>query len=347
MKIKKIAVFMLFGFMVLNSCRHNTPAKETAQQKNLPFVSIKEAQKHKMVSSITITGTIEANIFSNIVSPVDGVIDELRARENQQVKKGELIAVINPNERVSLIAENQLKVERLQKTLKAASPNGKEYDATKMELDKALSDLEYAKNMYHTHPVICPANGMVTQRRLDVGAQVNTKDRILTLTDMSSLVIKAEVNEQYFEAIKKGRKLPLQLNAYPNDSLTGVISLVYPEIKPETRSISFDVKVLNFQKKLLPGMMATITIPVKTIENAVVVPSDALLSGPDNKQFLFIVDENSKARKQVVETGITMDELVEITKGLTGNEEVAVKGQEMLKEGAEVKIVGAPKNNQK
>ncbi|TKG95125.1 efflux RND transporter periplasmic adaptor subunit [Puteibacter caeruleilacunae] len=338
MNNKNLIISLLFTLLVITACQNNEPPKKIVKLKKLPFVSIQKAKIHKMVSSITIPGTIDANIFSNIVSPVDGVIDVLNARENQQVKKGKMIAVINPNRRVSLIAENQLRVEQLQQQLKTSKQNSDSYATTKMELDKALSNLKYAKNMYQTNPVICPADGMVTQRWLDAGAQVNTRDKILTITDMSSLVIKTEVNEQYFEAIKKGKKLPLQLNAYPNDSLKGVINLVYPEIKPETRSVSFDIKILNFQKKLLPGMMATITIPVKTIDQAVVVPADAVLSGPDNKEFLFVVDKNLKTHKQLVETGITMDGLVQITKGLTGNENVAVKGQEMLKDGIEVKI---------
>lgn len=339
MNIKNITITLLFSLMVFAACKNNEQGKETAKSGKIPFVSIQKVKVQKIVSSITITGTVEANIFSDIVSPVDGVIDELRARENQQVKKGGIIAIINPNERVSLIAETQLKVENLQQELKAINQNNKDYAETKNQLDKALSDLEYAGNMYQTVPVICPVNGMITNRLLNAGAQVNTKDKILTITNMSSLVIKAEVNEKYFEAVKQGRKLPVILSAYPVDTIQGQISLVYPQVDPVTRSVKFDIKLLNFNKKILPGMMASIKIPVSSKENAIAIPEQAVLTSPDNKNFLFVVNKDTLALKRLVQTGISSGNKLEIIKGLKENDKVIVAGQEMLKDSVKVKIM--------
>ncbi len=329
---------------LFSGCDSGKATESNPKPKKIPFVSIQQSRVQKMVSSITITGTVGANVFSEVVSPVDGVIENLYARENQSVKKGNIIAVINPNERVSLIANNRLKVEQLQKQLSGHSTNSKEYANIKQQLDDAKKNLEYAQNMYQANPVVCPANGLVTQRWLDEGAQVNVKDKILKITDMSSLVIKAEVNEQYYEAIQKGKQFPLKLNAYPNNSLTGIVSLVYPQISPQTRSVLFDIKVKNFNKKLLPGMMAVIGIPVFTVEKAVVVNTDAVLSSPDNKQFLFVVNKDGIAQKRIVETGISLGRLLEIKQGINSNEDIVVKGQEMLKDGMKVKIIGTPEN---
>ena len=296
-----------------------------------------------MVSFIEITGTIQANIFTDIKSPADGIIESLMARENQHVEKDRIIAVINPNDRVALISNNQLQVQQLEAKTNKSNINSADYQKLLVELDKAKESLDYATKMYQTIPVICPMNGLVTQRWLDIGNQVGVKEKILTITDMNSLVIKSEVNEKYFEAVKQGKKLPIILSAYPSDTIQGQISLVYPQVDPATRSVRFDIKLLNFNKKLLPGMMASIKVPVAAKENAIVVPEQAVLTSPDNKNFLFVVNTDSIALKRMVQTGISSGNRLEIVNGISENDKVVISGQEMLKDSVKVKIMGTTK----
>lgn len=334
---------LVIAMHLFTSCGKGNANNIKIKPKKMPLVSVQKSKIQKMVNKIRITGTIEANVFSEIVSPVDGVLESLYARENQRVKKGSIIAIINPNQRLSLMASNSLKLEQLQNDLVTKTKGTEAFIITGQQLKTAEENMEYAQNMYQVNPVICPANGLVTERWSDEGTQLITKDKILKITDMSSLVIKAEVNEQYFEAIQEGKELNVKLNAYPNDSLIGIVQLIYPQLSPETRGILFDIKIKNFQKKILPGMMAVIELPVHTIENAVVVNADAILSSPDNTQFVFIVDADGNVKKHLVETGISMGDLIEI-KGISADEKIIVKGQEMLKEDVKVKIVNSSKN---
>ena len=157
----------------------------------------------------------------------------------------------------------------------------------------------------------------------------------------------AEVNERYFEAIKQGKKLPVILNAYPTDTLTGIISLIYPQIDPISRSVKFDIKIQNFNKSLLPGMMATIKIPVAVIDQALTIPEYAVLTSPDNKNFVFTVDSDSIAHRRIIKTGITSGSKIQIVQGLTENDKIVVSGQDMLKDSVNVKIMGSPKGGKK
>lgn len=336
-------IWILFLMAMSFSCNTDQNTEESPKPKKLPFVKIEAAKAIKMVSYIEITGTIEANIFTDINSPADGIIESLMARENQQVVKDKIIAVINPSDRVALISNNLLQVQQIEVRLKATNKDSDEYKVILQELEKAKENLEYSKKMYRTVPVICPMNGLVTERWLDKGNQVAEKDKILTISDMSSLVIKAEVNEKYIQAVKQGKKLPVILNAYPEDTLKGTISLVYPKVDPTTRSIKFDIKILNFNKKLLPGMMASIKIPVLTKENVVAVPEHAVLTSPDFKNFLFVINKDSLAIKRIIQTGISSENKLEIIEGLKEKERVVIAGQEMLKDSIKVKIVETAK----
>ncbi len=336
-------IWILFLMAMSFSCNTDQKTDKSPKPKKLPFVKIEAAKATKMVSYIEITGTIEANIFTDIKSPADGIIESLLARENQQVVKDRIIAVINPSDRVALISNNLLQVQQIEERLNATNKDSDEYKLILQELEKAKENLEYSKKMYRTVPVICPMNGLVTERWLDKGNQVAEKDKILTISDMSSLVIKAEVNEKYIQAVKQGKKLPVILNAYPEDTLKGTISLVYPKVDPTTRSIKFDIKILNFNKKLLPGMMASIKIPVLTKENVVAVPEHAVLTSPDYKNFLFVINKDSLALKRIIQTGISSENNLEIIEGLKEKEKVVIAGQEMLKDSIKVKIIETAK----
>lgn len=323
----------------IGSCKSVGNEAQKPQVKKAPLVKIQPATTQKMVSFIDITGTVQANIFTEVKTPVSGIVESLMARENQRVDKGRVIAVINPTDRVSLISKNQQQIEAIEKKIATASNGSDEYNQLTDELKKAKESFEYASSMYQTVSVICPMNGLITQRWVDSGGQVTANEKMLTITDMSSLVIKAELNERYFEVIKQGKKLPVILNAYPVDSLTGSISLVYPQIDPVKRSVKFDIRINNFRKTLYPGMMATIRIPVAAVDNAIAVPEYAVMTTPENKTFLFTVDKDSIAHRRVVEIGIGSGSKIQIIKGIKPNEKVVVAGQEMLKDSVKVMIM--------
>lgn len=345
--LKIRTLIFIASVFVITSCNNK---KETVNQPavtKLPLVRIQPVVKTRLVSYLDVTGTVQANIFSDIKSPADGIIEKLYVRENQFAEKDRLVAVINPNERVSLIANNQLQIQNLEKKLKTPGISAEEYNSLTAELENAKNNLDYARKMYQTIPVICPMNGMVTHRWLDEGSQVSAKEKIITVSDMNSLVIKAEVNEKFFSSIKQGKKIPVLLDAFPNDTLTGIISLVYPEISADTRTVKFDIKFTNSTKKLLPGMMAQLHIPVDVHEQTIAVPSDAVLTNPANEKFVFIVNKDSVAFRRIVTPGISSKTQTEIIKGLKENEKVVVMGQEMLKDSIKVKIAGTPKSNSK
>lgn len=331
-------LMIMLPFMLI-SCSGNEKNADV-KAKKVPLVKVQAVAPSKMVLFTEVSGTIQPNVFTDIKSSADGVIETLSARENDRVVEGMVIAVINPNDRVNIISNNRLLVEKLTKKIISTNSSPEEYANIQLQLDKAKSDLEYAQKMYQSIPVICPMNGTVTRRMLEKGSQVSAKETILTISDMNSLVIKAEVNEAYFEAIKQGKKIPVKLNAYPNDSITGIISLVYPEIDAQTRTVKFDVKLLNFKKKIQPGMMGMLKISVSVKEKTLTVPEQAVLTSPDNKKFVFVVNTDSIALRRVVKTGIIMGNKLEITEGLFEKDQLVVAGQEMLKDSLKVKIAG-------
>lgn len=338
-KICQFTFISIAAVTVIAACNQSTDSRQQPTKTAPPLVEVQTASKSAITSSLYVTGTVQANIFTDIKAPSNGIVESLHARENQWVEKGSIIAVINPDDRLALIADNQLQIEKLEQQLKE-NINSTARDSLSYELEKSRANLDYAKDIYQTIPVICPMNGMVTRRWLEVGSQVDTRARIITVSDMSSMVIKTEVNEKYFTAIKKGRKMEVVLNAYPGDTLNGTISLVYPAVDPDTRSISFDIRIQDSSKQLFEGMMASVKIPVAVKQDVIAVPEKAVLVSTGNRPFIYILDKDSLVYHRNVETGIRSGSRMEITSGLEEGEKVIVKGQEMLQEGTKVKVGG-------
>ena len=108
-----------------------------AKPKKIPLVKIQEASNSKMVSSVSINGTIQPNIETEVKASDDGIIENLFARENQYVEKDRLIALINPTNRVSLVSSSIKTVETLERELKTLTEGSGEYQKVQNDLQKA------------------------------------------------------------------------------------------------------------------------------------------------------------------------------------------------------------------
>jgi len=336
--------FIIAGFSLLTlfSCSSNTEKKEKkTKPKKIALISVKKPIKKDISASLYIIGSIKPNTVGIVKTSTDGIVENLKARETQFVKKGDIVAVINPTARIELVAKSLNKINSLEAELKITN----HIDSIQSLLDKAKQELKLAKNMYQLIPITAELSGIVNERYVDIGSQVSVKDKIIEISDPSSMVIKAEVNEKYFPTLKKGKQLPIILSAYPNKQLSGEISLIYPKIDDRTRTVRFDIK-LKDKVKILEGMTAKIMLVTEQHKNALCVPNDAILSDIRNQAFIFIVDKNNLAHKIIVKPGLTANGITEIKEGISENMKIVVKGQERLKEGKKAKIL-TPKKKEK
>jgi len=288
--IKKSIAFITILTLLFACSNSNKATVKSANPKKSHFVNVAQVEKKDIASNIIITGTAKSNVNSTITSPINGVLRKLYVRENQKVEKGKIIAVINPTERIMLIAKNKQEVNHLKNLL-----NNSDFskDSILTLLKKAEENLNFSYKMYNEVSVVAEISGIVSQCYFHSGSEVSIKDNLLDIYNPSSIVIKAEVNEKYFSFLKKRKTLPIKLNAYPNQSFTGNIDLVYPKIDPVTRSVYFDIK-LNDKVTLLEGMMAEITLKTNEHKKVLNVMDDALLTDINNKPFLYTIDTETE-----------------------------------------------------
>ena len=218
---------------------------------------------------------------------------------------------------------------------------------TKASLEKAMENLSKTR-------ILAPIDGKITSLKKEIGEQViqgtinNPGSIIMVLSDMKKLELEIDVNEVDAVLLKKGMNADIYLDSFEDKVFKGKVKQISESAeKPMGKDVSvFKVKI-GFEEEnpdIKPGMSGKAEITVKESKSAIVVPIECLRKDKNEKEFCFVV-EHGIAKKRFVETGISNDFEVEITKGLKEGKTV-VKGPyrvlKNLEDGEKVKFKNEP-----
>lgn len=207
------------------------------------------------------------------------------------------------------------------------------------QMEVALQQAE--TNLTYSY-IRAPFAGYIAERNLDAGAFVSgstgstsTMSRgILNLHEIGTVRTLIEVVEKDIPLVKIGQKADVRAEAYPDRAFEGTVTRIVQALNRQTRTMTVEVDLPNQDHLLKGGMFARVEIMVGTHENAIQIPADAL-TRLDDLQYVYVV-KDGKALQIPVEVGDRVETRMEITKGLTGTEQVIVSGKDLVSDGAPV-----------
>jgi HlyD family secretion protein len=268
------------------------------------FASITRGNLEAAVSA---TGTLSAVTTVQVGTQVSGKVVEIMADFNDGVKKGELIARIDPTLLEQAVRDAQAGVERNQAEIDQAEREFQRNEQlfqrkvlTEIEFNNAKYALAIAKanvksaqvtldrarqNLSYTR-IYAPIDGIVVERTVELGqtvvASMSTPQLFLIANDLSQMQILASVDESDIGAIKEGQSVRFSVQAYPNEHFMGEVKQVRLQSKTTENVVNYTVvvRVANSSGKLLPGMTATVDFLTGTAEDALLVPNSALRFRP-------------------------------------------------------------------
>lgn len=260
-----------------------------------------------MTVYVTATGTINAVTTVEVGSQVSGTIAKLYADYNSIVKEGQIIAQIDPTNLQQALNDAEANLERVkaqynesertyerikslyekklesQANYDAALTN---YEVSKASLKQAQAQLERAKiNLAYT-TIYAPVNGVVIDRKVNVGQTVAASFSAPTLftiaNDLSKMQVQATVDESDIGKIAVGQEATFTVDAYPEEKFYGKVSQIRlsPVIISNVVNYTVVIDCNNDDLKLMPGMTANIKILVAKKENVIRVPNIALRFQP-------------------------------------------------------------------
>ena len=332
------------------------PEPRAAARTGVP-VTIAVATRRDLPVYLTGLGTVQASYTVAIHSQVDGKLQEVTFIEGQQVKKGDVLARIDP--RLFQAALDQSKAKRAQdvallvgaekdlvrsKTLaekNAGSQQNMDQQQAKVDQLKASIDADDAaiattQTQLDYTSITAPSDGRIGVRQVDPGNLVRASDAgaiaTLVLVRPSAVLftLPARVLGNVREAMARG---PVEVTAFDQDNRrvlsTGTLLLVDNLINQATATIRLKAMFANEDERLWPGDFVNARVLLETRSNAVVVPSSAVQRGPQGL-FAWVVTEKNTAQVRKIEVGPATDNLTIITSGLADGDRVVTDGQYKL-----------------
>lgn len=342
-KLKKIMLLSLAA-IVLYSCsgkEKEDNVKSIEPQK----VSIQEIKVSEQPEILTYSGSIEADNTVSIGFTVAGRVLTVYVQEGQQVKKGQLLATIEQNTYQNAFAvadagfeQAQDNFNRLNQLYKKGSLPERDFIAAKVALAQSKANRDIAaKNLADTK-LYASFSGIITQKITEIGATAAPGVPAFTIVKTDKVYATAAITENEISALKIGNNAKILIPSL-NKEINGKVTIINPQADNFSKTYMVKVRIDNAKGELLPGMIADINITTGNIQNAVIIPSSAVVRDPDNINYVFILKENKTAfKKRVNISSITGASDIIVNEGLQSGDKLIVSGQTNLEDGSPVKL---------
>lgn len=266
-----------------------------------------KVDRGNVTMTVTATGTLSAVITVQVGSQVSGVIARLYADFNSTVKKGQMLAELDPTpfeaqveqRRADLTQaqvqtdDTRIKYERQRRLMQGGLTSQAEVDGAEAQYKSANAQVRQAQaalsqvltNLRYTK-IISPIDGIVVDRQYDVGQTVAASFQAPTLfqiaQDLTKMQVQADVDQSDIGRIQVGQVARFNVDAYPEEEFRGRISQIRFNAQVNQNVVTYPViiEVANPEGRLRPKMTANVTIDVATVQNVLRVPNAALRFKP-------------------------------------------------------------------
>jgi HlyD family secretion protein len=257
--------------------------------------------------TVTATGTISAVTTVQVGSQVSGIVARLHADFNSPVKKGQLLAELDPTpfeaqveqrradvlqaeiqmrnagitfHRQELLLADKLAAQADYDTAKAA------YDGTRAQVDQARAALRQAETNLRYTKIVSPIDGVVVDRKYDIGQTVAASFQAPTLftiaQDLTKMQVQADVDQSDIGRVAVGQAARFSVDAYPEEEFHGRIAQIRLNATVNQNIITYPVilEVPNPEEKLRPQMTANVIVEVAEVKDVLRIPNAALRFRP-------------------------------------------------------------------
>lgn len=210
--------------------------------------------------------------------------------------------------------------------------------SAKAAVDQAKAAMDLAAKSLSDCTVTAPISGYIASKNANIGQTAAQGVAAFSIKNSDAVDIEINVTESAISSINVGTKAKINIKSAKLEDIEGTVSVAGEAKNDTTGMYTVKVTIPNSDGKIKVGMMADVLLVTDKVENALVIPQNALLQSGD-EMYVYTAD-GSKAVKKTVETGVTDGEMVEILSGLSSGDMVIVDGKEYLSEkNNDIKVV--------
>lgn len=299
-------------------------------------------QPQKFAENLSLSGSLEANEQIEIRSEVSGIVEDINFKEGSKVSKGQVLFRVNDSElraqynktstAEKLAAENARRAKLL---LEKEAISREEYDLAEANHKSAQAESQYISAQLAKATVRAPFSGTIGLRYISEGTYVTPSTPIAKLVNTDQLKLTFAIPEKYSGQVQKDAELTFTTAGSPKE-YTAQVYAIEPGVDVTTRTLKMRAVTENKTGDLVPGTFANVFLPLATVDDAIMVPTEALIPIQNGKK-IFIA-KNGLAKEVEVETGSRTADAVRVLSGLNAGDTILTSGIMILKEGSPVNV---------
>lgn len=340
--IALVAVAGLIGRKMSTS--NATQTAPTTGQRAGSSLSVNAQLVHPQTlnTRITATGSLLANEEVVLQPEISGKVEQILFKEGSEVSLGDLLVKINDDvlqAELDKVRHRKKQVDdrlkRNEALYKTQGISQEVYEVAVTEAHTLQAELDLLQAQIAKTEIRAPFRGVIGLRWVSEGAFVNSTTRIATLQDISRLKLDFSAPERYASLLAVGATVSFTVEGIA-DKYAAKIYAVEPRIDRNTRTVQIRALTEPASRAMLPGAFANVEIPLERIENALMVPTQALI--PDLNSYKLFVYEGGKAAVRMVQAGARTEQSVQIVEGLKPGDTLITSGLLQIRPGTAVHI---------
>jgi multidrug efflux system membrane fusion protein len=340
-----VAACALGAVLTLAACSDNAAGKARVQLPPVP-VTVGEAVEKTMPVQLTAVGNAQAYTTVGIKSQINGQLVEVRFKEGQDVKKNDLLFVIDPRpfeaalrSAEAALSQRQAEVRQAQAAVERDSAQLQNARVQEQRYRELVAKELIAREQYDTLNTNMTAMQATVEADRAAVENANDDNPIVVINQIHPIYVSFSVPEQYLGDIKKyGSTGRLQVVARPprqQETLaTGELTFVNNTVDQTTGTIQLKATFANEANGLWPGQFLDVAMTI-TSRTAIVVPSQAIQPGQQGP-YVFVVKPDQTVEARLVTPGVRLGAETIVEKGLKPAERVVTDGQLRLVPGARI-----------
>ncbi|MCI4671431.1 MAG: efflux RND transporter periplasmic adaptor subunit [Bacteroidia bacterium] len=353
-------IFLLMAGAVFQACDSET----TYEADPVRPVSYYQCEMSSVKGKATFTGVTRSSQEAAVAFKVSGVVDKVNVKNGQKVKKGQLIASLDPEDYALQVEQAKVQVKQAETNLNVARSTYQRierlyegnsvslsefeqakgsYEASEAQLAAANQQVQAAQNQLGYTRLKAPFSGIISNLNVEEGELAGAGNPIAILDTDGKPQVEVGLADRYISRIKQGQAVNIRLSAYPEKSFKGEVTEVsYSQSQSTTYPVR--ARFIKPNQDIRPGLSAEVEFEFGKGKSAasMIIPAKAIGEDAQGQRFVYLLvgaGDTLTVEKRIVKLGELGPEGFALLEGLSSGDKIATAGLSSLLEGMKVLLL--------
>jgi membrane fusion protein, multidrug efflux system len=355
MIIMLIAVGVVFGGVFGFQIFKNAMIKKfmSAMPQPPQTVSTVAAAMQEWQPQIEAVGSLRAVNGADLAFEVSGIVKELHFKSGDDVAAGDILVTLRADDDVAKLealqataALSEIVHQRDQEQFKIKAVSQATLDTDAANLKNAKAQVTEQQAVVAKKTLRAPFAGHLGVRVVDIGQYISAGTTVVTLQALDPIYADFFLPQQALNQIRLEQAVTIKIDTYPDQDFAGTITAINPKVDPATRNVQVRATLRNPDRRLLPGMYASVNVAAGGKQRYITLPQTAVTYNPYGET-VYVVDDKGQdpqghpqliARQIFVTAGLKRGDQVAILSGVEEGQTVVTAGQMKLRNGSPLVI---------